>query len=283
VFNQILCGNHLEILPRFPDDCFDMWLTSPPYDNLRTYQGYDFQFEPLAQELFRVLKPGGVGVWVVNDATIDGSETGTSFKQALYFMSCGLSLHDTMIYEKNGPAYPSADKYFQVFEYMFVFAKGKPLTLNLLADRYNRWAGQKWSKKRTRRKTDGTMTRSDWSPDQGGEYGRRFNVWKYNVGHGYHDSDGLSREHPATFPERLAEDHILSWSNPGDVILDPMCGSGTTCKMAAKHGRKYVGIDIAEKYCDIARKRVALIEAQPLLFNENAGEQVRERDLERRA
>jgi site-specific DNA-methyltransferase (adenine-specific) len=107
------------------------------------------------------------------------------------------------------------------------------------------------------------------------------NIWSYDVGYG-RMGDLFASEHPAIFPEKLAEDHLLSWSNPGDVVLDPMCGSGTTCKMAAKHGRQYVGIDIAEKYCEIARKRVALIEAQPLLFNENAGEQSLARDPRKR-
>jgi len=245
-----------------------MFLTSPPYDNLRDYEGYDFQFEPLAHALYRTLKPRGVGVWIVNDATVNGSEALTTAKQKIYFReTCGFNIHDTMIYLKNGPAYPSHDKYFQVFEYMFILSKDKPLVSNLLADRKNRWAGQKWGKKRTRRGKDGSMNRSDWSPNQGGEYGRRFNVWRYNVGYGYHDSDGYSSAHPATFPEKLAEDHILSWSNPGDVILDPMCGSGTTCKMAAKYQRHYIGIDISEKYCDLARKRLDRFTKQMTIFD----------------
>ena len=262
MFNQILYGNHLDILPRFPDDTFDMFLTSPPYDNLRSYEGYDFQFEPLARELYRLLKPGGVGVWVVNDATIDGSETLTSAKQKIFFRDIGFNIWDTMIYAHSS-FYPQKSRYKQTFEYCFVLAKASPLTFHPLKDCFSDYIGKTNTVKKRRK--DG---RFDVAHVQYQEGSQRGNVWFYATGFNLTSKDSEAFEHPAIFPEKLAEDHILSWSNPGDVVLDPMCGSGTTCKMAAKHGRKYVGIDIAEKYCEIARKRVALIEAQPLLFNE---------------
>lgn len=161
-----------------------------------------------------------------------------------------------MIYQKNGPAYPAQNRYYSIFEYMFILNKGCLNTFNPIQDRKNRWYGQKWSKKRSRRNKAGELKESKWTGEQGNEYGIRFNIWKYNVGHRYHTKDKIAHKHPATFPEQLATDHIKSWSNPGDIVLDPMCGSGTTLKMAKKLNRKAIGIEIEEKYCEIAVKRV---------------------------
>jgi len=259
--NSIVCGDNVETIKQLPADCIDLTVTSPPYDNLRTYGGYDWDFEIVARELFRVTKQGGIIIWVVGDATIDGSETGTSFRQALFFKEIGFNLHDTMIYMKSGPSYPSQDKYYQVFEYMFVLAKGKPKSFTPLKDRENRWHGQKWSKVRTRRNAAGELKRTEWNAEEGGEYGTRFNIWQYAVGFGNHGDD-LAHAHPAAFPEDLAADHIASWSNEGDIILDPFSGSGTTCKMAKKLGRHYIGIEINEAYVEISNKRMA----QEILF-----------------
>jgi site-specific DNA-methyltransferase (adenine-specific) len=201
--------------------------------------------------------PGAILVWVVGDESQNGSESFTSIKQALFFReTLKLNAHDTMIYEKNGPAYPSKDRYYQIWEYMFVFSKGSPKTIHLLKDRKNRWAGQKWSTKRTRRDRMGNLKDGEWAPDQGGDLGVRFNIWKYNVGHGYSSGEEIAYEHPAIFPKKLADDHILSWSNPGDIVLDPLCGSGTTLRAAKDLGRKAIGIEIEKKYCDIAIERL---------------------------
>lgn len=248
-----------------PDNFIDLTVTSPPYDNLRTYKGYSFPFEEIAKELYRVTKNGGIVVWVIGDSSLNGNESGTSFKQALFFKEIGFNLFDTMIYMKNGPAYPSRDKYFQIFEYMFIFSKGKPKTFNPIIDRVNKWAGQKWSKTRTRRKKDGTIQKTEWSADQGGEMGKRFNVWKYNVGAGYTTKDQIAYNHPAIFPEKLADDHILSWSNENDIVYDPFMGSGTTAKMAIKNNRNWIGSEISEEYCSIIEQRVR--NAEPLLFS----------------
>lgn len=245
------------------DESVDLIVTSPPYDDLRDYEGYEFIFEDVADELVRIIKQGGVIVWVAGDKTDKTGETGNSFRQCLHFKDLGLRLHDTMIYMKSGPSYPSQDKYYQVFEYMFVLSKGAPGAFNPLKDRVNRWHGQKWSNVRTRRLKNGKLKRQEWYKDEGNKLGVRFNIWKYKVGYGYH-GDKYAHEHPASFPEALARDHILSWSNPGDVVLDPMCGSGTTCKMAKQAGRKWVGFDISNKYCELARKRVS--ETQPPLM-----------------
>lgn len=248
-----------DVLPELEAESIDMVLTSPPYGKLRDYNGYSFDFCKIADELWRLIKPGGVVVWIVGDETIDGSESGVSFMQALYFKEIGFRLHDTMIYMKAGPAYPAQTRYYQVFEYMFIFSKGAPKTFNPLKDRENRWYGQKWSKVRTRREKDGTLSSQKWYADEGNPEGVRFNIWQYANGYGNHGDD-FAHEHPASFPEALAEDHILSWSNPGDTILDPMMGSGTTGKMALAHKCNFIGIDISRDYVDIAKRRI--IEAQ---------------------
>lgn len=258
--NRIYHGDCLEVMKEFPDKCIDLTITSPPYDNLRDYKGYTFNFEGIAQELWRLTKQGGVVVWVVGDKTVKGSETGTSFKQALYFKEIGFNLHDTMIYEKNGSAYPEQVRYYQCFEYMFIFSKGKPSTINLLKDRKNKWAGS--FGKRSQRLKDGTLQQKEAIRCE--KYGVRFNIWRINGGYGYSTKDKFAFEHPAIFPEALAKGHILSWSKEQDIVLDPMCGSGTTCKMAKLNLRSFIGIDISKEYCMIAEKRVAEIDAVQL-------------------
>ena len=245
--NKIICGDNVEVLREFPDECIDLTVTSPPYDNLRTYNGFDWDFEALAKELYRVTKQGGVVVWVVNDATINGSETGTSFRQALYFKEIGFRLHDTMIWIKDGGgAIGSRYTYTQNFEYMIVLSKGRPKSINLIRDKINLSYGIDKSGVGRRRK-DGSIKREKRKPSK--EYSKRNNWWYIPPQKG--------GKHPAVFPEKLAEDHIISWSNPGDIVLDPFIGSGTTAKMAVLNNRHYIGIDISEEYCELARKRVA--------------------------
>ena len=244
--NHIYHGDCVDVMRTFPERVIDLTVTSPPYDNLRTYKGYTFNFEEIAKELYRVTKQGGVVVWVVNDATIKGSETGTSFRQALYFKKIGFNLHDTMIWEKTGSgALGSVLCYAQNFEYMFVFSKGKPKAINLIKDREN---VVKSGKVKVNTGIDADKNYSTRIIERK-PFGKRTNIWKINP--------QKKSEHPAPFPEQLAQDHILSWSNPGDIVLDPMCGSGTTCKMAKLNGRDYIGIDIAEEYVELARRRVA--------------------------
>jgi site-specific DNA-methyltransferase (adenine-specific) len=236
------------------DESVDLVITSPPYGEMRDYNGYQFEFEVIANQIARVLKYGGVIVWVVGDETDQRGESGESFRQALYFKSIGLRLHDTMIYMKSGPAYPSQNRYYQVFEYMFIFSKGMPAVFNPIKDRENLWHGQKWSKVRTTRQKNGELTSRPWRANEGEKLGVRFNIWQYHTGF-YKNADPRQYEHPATFPEQLALDHIESWSNPGQLVLDPMCGSGTTCKMAEIAGRRSIGIDCSKEYIDLARKR----------------------------
>lgn len=247
--NKIYNEDCLQGLKKLSDNSIDLTVTSPPYDNLRSYKGYSFDFENIAQELYRVTKDGGVVVWIVNDATIKGSESGTSFRQALYFKEIGFRLHDTMIWRKDTLNFPDKTRYGQCFEYMFVLSKGKPKTLNKICDRKNKWAGT--AIHGTSRGVDGTTFRK--ANDKKAivqEYGARFNVWDIST------EKANKTGHPAVFPERLAEDHIISWSNEGDTVLDIFTGSGTTPKMALLNNRNYIGFEISAEYAEIANKRV---------------------------
>ena len=254
--NQVIQGDCLEVMKTLEDNSIDLTVTSPPYDNLRTYNGYTFDFEGIAKELYRVTKQGGVVVWVVGDATIKGSETGTSFKQALYFKEIGFNLHDTMIYQKINYVPLTHDRYEQSWEYMFIFTKGKPSTFNPVKIPC-KGAGKLEKYGLERRQNHGASHSMRLYSDT--EYIATKNtkiapnIFSYTLGK---EKTG----HPAPFPEKLAEDHILSWSNEGDTVLDPMAGSGTTLKMAKKNNRNYIGIEISEEYIDIINKRLSTLD-----------------------
>lgn len=263
--NKVLHGNSVDVMKSIPDNSINLTVTSPPYDTLRTYNNkitdevfdnhFSFPFVEMAKELYRITKDGGIVVWVVNDAVVDGGESGNSFRQALKFQEIGFKIYDTMIYHKNGSAYHETGRYDQVFEYMFVLLKGKrPNTVNLIKDKPNKWAGSKTFGTPSTRQKDGSVKKMKEGFTVG-EYGTRYNVWYVVNGKGF-GGDKLSYNHPASFPESLAEDHILSWSNPGDTILDPMCGSGTTLKMAKLNNRNFIGIDINEEYVSLSEERI---------------------------
>lgn len=254
--NQVIEGDCEQALKTFQDECIDLVVTSPPYDNLRTYKGYTFNFEPIARELYRVMKKGGVVVWVVGDATIKGSETGTSFKQALYFKEVGFNLHDTMIYAKTNPMPLNSNRYENAFEYMFVFSKGKPNNFNALKEK-SKTAGI--TNHGTYYKPDGTTVKKTGSGKLVKDEKVISNIWFYPIG-----ANSKMFKHPATFPEKLAQDHILSWSNEGDTILDPMAGSGTTLKMAKILNRNYIGIEISKEYVEIINQRLASVQEKLL-------------------
>lgn len=246
-------GDCLSVLSRTPSESVDLTVTSPPYDNLRSYNGNIAQwsfakFKAIAQEIFRVTKDGGVVVWVVGDATVKGSETGTSFRQALWFMECGFRLHDTMIYRKKGTgACGSNYCYWQSFEYMFVFSKGRPKVVNRLTiNKPVRNDGRGRRNKAGELKMERKRAKSDKKQI-------RPNVWEYSVGNANRDD---RTSHPAVFPEQLAADHIASWSAPGDLVLDPFLGSGTTGKMAILAGRNFLGIEIDSDYFSISKRRI---------------------------
>ena len=250
-------GDCLEVMKGIADNSIDLTVTSPPYDNLRTYNGNnelwnEQVWKNVIAELYRVTKQGGVVVLVVGDATIKGSETGTSFRQALYFKEIGFNLHDTMIWQKQTFTDTGSlrVRYAGVFEYMFIFAKGKPKTFHPIKDRENKSVGKK--KNGSIRQADGTMKPQSSLGKECGKLGQRFNVWNVNTCVSNTERTG----HPAQFPEQLAKDHIISWSNEGDTVLDCFMGSGTTGAMAIETGRKFIGIELDKHYFDIASKRI---------------------------
>lgn len=256
--DYIKCVDCVEGMKELPDCSIDLTVTSPPYDNLRKYKGYSFDFESVAKELYRITKQGGVVVWVVGDQTVNGSESGTSFKQALFFKDCGFRLHDTMIYTKNSLPM-NHRRYEQEFEYMFVFSKGAPSTFNPIM------VPTKYPEKETARQnsffstTDEKMrkARSGKKRKPVGKEKIKGNVWHFTAGKNHSTKDVEAFKHPAIFPEQLAHDHIVSWSNEGDVVLDPFMGSGTTAKMAKLTNRHYIGFEISDEYCQIAEDRLA--------------------------
>lgn len=253
--NRIYNMNCIDGLKLLEDNSIDLTVTSPPYDTVRNYVNDDFlnisDTQQIVKELFRVTKEGGTVVWVVADGVKDGDETGTSFYQALMFKEQGFKLKDTMIYIKNGGINAgSLDAYQQKFEYMFVFTKGKQKTHNLIKDRPNKYVENRVTKKKQK---DGTYKEQHFKAS---EFGVRYNYWIYDTGGGKSTKDKIAFEHPAIFPEQLANDHIISWSNEGDTVLDCFMGSGTTAKMAMLNGRNYIGFEISKEYCDIAEARL---------------------------
>ena len=248
---RLMLGDCLERMKEIPDGSVDLTVTSPPYDNLRTYNGNnalwgEHVWKAVIKDLYRVTADGGVVVWVVQDKCVKGGETMTSFKQALHFADCGFLLYDTMIWLKPSPQAPTEGRYYDVFEYMFVFSKGKPKTLNLLKDRKNKSAGVV-SNKETRSCREDRKVKNEKRVVA--EFSRRFNVWELSRGRN-------KTSHPAVFPEKLAHDHIISWSNEGDTVFDPFMGSGTTGKMAKLLNRGFIGIELDQDYFDIAKQRI---------------------------
>ena len=256
---NLMLGDCLERMKEIPDGSVDLTVTSPPYDNLRTYNNTldwgEHVWKPVLRELFRVTKQGGVVVWIVNDATIKGSETGTSFRQALYAKEIGFNLHDTMIWNKGNFTAVGALKtsYCPVFEYMFIFSKKKPKTFNPIKDRKNKRFGDKYHQ--TVRQADGTTKDGHGKGKKRiAEYGQRHNIWL-----NYPEQSNTKRCHPAQYPENLVKDHIMTWSNEGDTVLDCFMGSGTTGKMALLNNRNFIGIEKDETYFKIAQDRIAAI------------------------
>lgn len=249
---ELMLGDCLEKMKNIPDNSIDLVVTSPPYDNLRSYNGNnslwsEAVWKEVINGLFRIVKQGGVVVWVVGDAVVDGSETGTSFKQALHAMHCGFSLHDTMIYQKHNFSNPSSNRYHQIFEYMFIFSKGKPLVFNAIKDRPNVEAGKvgSWGKN-TSRQVDGSMLERNRKINT--DFGMRYNIWRIKT-----ETRPL---HPAQYPVALAQDHVLSWSNKGAVVFDPFLGSGTTGVACVQTERNFIGIELDEGYFKIAEQRI---------------------------
>jgi site-specific DNA-methyltransferase (adenine-specific) len=272
--NKIYNINCIDGMNKMDDESVDLCVTSPPYDDLRTYNDsskWDFEvFKKVAKSLTRVLKPGGVIMWNVGDATVAGSETGSSFKQALYFKEeCGLNLHDTMIYEKSGIAFAAGEKsvrYSQAFEYCFILSKGKPKTVNIIMDKPNKWAGHtSWGNAKARNK-EGELQDSGKKSKAIREFGARTNIWRIVNSGGFGQKDDNAYNHPATMPMELARDHIKTWSNPGDLVIDPFTGSATTHLMSIEEGRNFIGFEIDKEYFDISIQRINKIKNSILKF-----------------
>lgn len=253
--NKIYNENCLNTMSRMQDDFVDLVITSPPYDNLRDYNGYSFNFEPVAQELFRILKQGGVVVWIINDMTIKGSRTLTSFKQALYFKEIGFNIHDIMIWDKGcfTATGSLAVRYAPNYEFMFILSKGRPKTFNPILDRPNKSVGKKLSG--TIRLPNGSMRRMSNIGKSYREFGQRFAIW--DIGNVKGNKAG---DHPAPFPEQLVHDHIISWSNDFDLVYDPFGGSGTTAVAAIKTNRNFILSEISDQYCKMAEERLSMLQ-----------------------
>lgn len=256
--NKIYTSCCLDLMGKMEDNFVDFTCTSPPYDQIRSYQGFSFPFEKIAKELYRVTKNGGMVAWVVNDQYIKGSRSLTSFKQAIYFKEeCGFNIHDIMIYQKAGFNFPANNRYHQVYEYVHILSKGKPKTFNPLMDRKNAYPGAKaHGLHRGANENEYVDMSKIVKAKPIGEYGKRFNVWYVKSAGGHNTKDKIAHKHPAIFPEQLAGDLIKSFSNENDIVFDPMAGAGTTCKMAKILNRSFLGCDLSEEYCEIARTRI---------------------------
>jgi len=242
----------LDYLKTVSSDSIKFTLTSPPYDDIRDYNGYSFPFEDIAQELWRTTKVGGVVAWNVADATVKGSETGTSMRQALYFMSLGFRLHDTMIYAKKNPmpAGVSSKRYHQAWEYIFIFSKDAPETFNPIMVK------AKFGHLEANMKHRGKDGQTSYKKTKRNEFTKVKNIFEYSVGGGHSAKDKIAFRHPAIMPEQLAADMISTWTNVGDQVFDPFTGSGTTAKVCLELSRHFHGTEVSEEYCDISKKRL---------------------------
>lgn len=259
--DKIYCSECIEFMEKnLESDSIDLTVTSPPYDNLRNYNGYSFDYKSIASALYRVTKNGGVVVWVVGDKIEKGNKTLTSFKQALEFQKVGFNVHDVMIYKKKNTPFMRSNAYTNCFEFMFIFSKGSPKVFNPIKEKTVRNGEEMLV---CNKKADGINKKVKGRLNK---EKTKTNIWEYAVGLGGTTNDRIAFNHPAIFPEKLAEDHILSWSNENDVVFDPMCGSGTTCKMAFLHKRHFIGCDISPEYVDIANKRLDVYKTQLPIF-----------------
>ena len=247
--NRIYIADCVDFMQRLDDDSIPLTITSPPYDNLRDYNGYHFNFKGVAAGLYRITALGGVVVWVVGDK-INSGRTLTSFRQALHFQEIGFSIHDVMIYKKLNTPFMRSNAYTNCYEYMFILSKGSPAVFNPLKVKTQRHGIEMLV---ANKRPDGINKKV---PSMLNKEKTKTNIWEYAVGLGGTTRDRDAFQHPAMFPEQLALDHILTWSNDNDLVFDPMCGSGTTLKMAKKAGRDYLGVDISREYVELARERL---------------------------
>ena len=252
LINKLHCENCTSFMQGIDKESVDMIITSPPYDNMRKYKGFEFDFEAVSQGMWNVIKPGGVCCWVVTDQIINGSKSLTSFHQAIHFRKIGFNIHEIIIFEKSACNFPGKIRYSDIFEFIFVLSKGRPKTFNPIQIdcKYPRM------KRRTQIRRENKPIK--YKTLSYGDKRIRDNIWKYAISLYGATKDRMAFKHPAVFPEKLASDCIESWSNEGDLVMDPMCGSGTVPKMAKLMKRNWIGVDISQEYIDLANQRIDL-------------------------
>lgn len=256
--NQVICCDCLEGMRGLPGECIPLTLTSPPYGGIRTYDGHDeWDFMAVARELHRITVEGGVVVWVVQEQIIDGSESGETSRQRLAFADIGFRIHHTMVMARSSGFQTSKIRYGRPLEYAFILSKGRPRHFSPIRDKRNKCAGE--TRNKTNRNPDGSLVRAGrWTTRP---FGVRGPVWPYHTGKHHNAEEGYAHDHPALMPERMAEDHILSWSKVGELVFDPFAGAGTTLKMARLNFRRYLGFEANREYVEIARRRLRDAEA----------------------
>jgi hypothetical protein len=253
--NAILLGDALEILSRIPAGSIPLTLFSPPYDGIRDYgKNWSLDYKTLGRLLFGATCDGGVCAVVIGDGTKDFAKSLTTFRWAVDWVdNTGWRLFECCIYSRHGNPGAWWTQRFRVdHEYILIFFKGDRLrcfdkTALMIPSKH---AGKVYSG--TDRLTNGGFKKIE--PKAVNDLKCRGTIWGYATSNS--EGNRTKLEHPATFPDRLADDLIHCFSKPGDLVFDPMCGSGTTCVMAAKAKRDYLGIEINPEYHSIAMKRI---------------------------
>ena len=252
--NKIICDDNVKFLSTLPENCIDMVVTSPPYDNLRDYNGFQLDLSGVGEQLFRVLKPGGIVAVIIQDSTQDGRKTLTSFRMIVNWCdTIGFGLFENCIYSRQGVEGAWWKKRFRVdHEYIPLFIKGKrPAYFNKEELKIPSKHGGKTMTGAATRNKDGTQQKSRSvyiNPMK-----CRGTIWNYpQCG----DGSKLKHLHPATFPNLLPYDLIQCFCPENGIVLDPFNGSGTTCVAAKSLNRQYIGVDCSQEYCDIAEKRI---------------------------
>jgi site-specific DNA-methyltransferase (adenine-specific) len=252
--NKIICGDAVEELKKIPNNSIDILVTSPPYDGIRKYNGFNYDLHATGKEIYRVLKDGGVAIMVIQDQTKNFGKTLTSFRTIVDWVdNIGFKLFETVIYRKYGAEGAWWNKRFRVdHEYMPIFLKGeRPQYFNKDPLKIPSKHGGKTMTGGGTRLTNGIRipTRAiTINPMK-----CRGTIWEYMTAG---DGTRLKHKHPATFPDKLPYDFIQCFCPPNGVVLDPFIGSGTTALAAIELDRNYIGIDISKEYCDLARRRI---------------------------
>lgn len=263
VMGHLSIADAIEHASTLASDSVDLVLFSPPYDGVRDYRGnWTLDLPALGSELLRVVKDGGFAVMVIADGTKNQRKSMTTFRTAVAWEDAGWSLFESVIYSRDGrPGAWWATRFRVDHEHILMFYKGKrprPVTHHDGLRVPSKHAGKKWTG--TQRLTDGTLvkTSATVAADK-----CRGTIWHYATSNS--EGNRTKAKHPATFPDALARDVILALSAPGDVVYDPMMGSGTSVVIAAQEGRRWLGNDFFAEYVEIAQQRLAVEAHTPLV------------------